>query len=53
MPQTPKKPKEMTTDEAIRDLFHPNVVEHAKRHVREADAKKPPVPPKKKSMSAD
>jgi hypothetical protein len=35
----PKKPHEMTTDEAVRDLFHPKVVEHAKRHAREAEKK--------------
>jgi len=38
----------MTSEEAIRELFHPEVVEHAKRHVREADAKKSDPP--KKSM---
>jgi len=27
----------MTSDEAIKKLFHPKVVEHAKRHVLEAD----------------
>jgi hypothetical protein len=53
MSQTPKKPNEMTSDEAIRELFHPKVVEHAQGHVREADAKKAPVPPRKKSMSGD
>ena len=45
---TPKKAREMTSEEAIRHLFHPEVVEHAKRHVREADAEKPK--PEKKSI---
>jgi endonuclease III-like uncharacterized protein len=38
----------MTSDEAIRELFHPEIVEHAKRHVREADEKR--SKPSKKSM---
>jgi hypothetical protein len=38
----------MTSEEAIRELFHPEVVAHAKRHVAEADAKK--SKPVKKSM---
>ena len=38
----------MTSEEAMRELFHPEVVEHAKRHVREADAKK--RKPEKKSI---
>ena len=41
--KAPKKPSELTTDEAIKHLFHPDVIEHAKRHAREAEA------PKKKS----
>jgi hypothetical protein len=32
-----KKPHELTTEEAVKRLFHPEVVAHAKRHVREAD----------------
>jgi hypothetical protein len=35
-----KHPKEMTTDEAIRHLFHPKVVKGMKEHVKELDAKK-------------
>jgi hypothetical protein len=51
-PQTPeKRPDEMTTDEAIAHLFHPKVVEHAKRHAREAE--KVPVKRAPKSMSED
>jgi hypothetical protein len=30
----PKKhPKDMTTDEAIRHVFHPKIVKHLKKHV--------------------
>jgi hypothetical protein len=43
-----KKARDMTSEEAMRELFHPEVVEYAKRHVREADAKKPK--PEKKSI---
>ena len=49
MAQKPKKPHDMTTDEAMRHLFHPKVVEHAKRHVR--DAEKPGPKPEKKSTN--
>jgi len=45
--KAPKKVKALTSEEALKHLFHPKVVEHAKRHVREADA------PKKKSIDAD
>jgi hypothetical protein len=31
-PPKPKSARDMTTDEAIRHLFHPDVIEHAKRH---------------------
>ncbi len=34
----------MTSEEAIADLFHPKVVEHAKRNVREADRPLPTLP---------
>jgi hypothetical protein len=27
-----KHPKDMTTDEAVKHLFHPKVVEHVKQH---------------------
>jgi hypothetical protein len=42
--QKPKYPKDMTTDEAIKHLFHPEVVKEAKRHVEELNRK-----PKKES----
>jgi hypothetical protein len=35
-PKPTKAPHDLTTEEAIRDLFHPDVIEHAKRHAREA-----------------
>jgi hypothetical protein len=28
-----KHPKNMTTDEAVKHLFHPKVVKHLKKHV--------------------
>jgi len=31
VPPPPKHPRKMTTDEAISHLFHPKVVEHAKK----------------------
>jgi hypothetical protein len=57
MSQRPKKPKpaaEMTSEEAIAHLFHPKVVEHAKRHVREADKPLPNLPkPSPESMNEE
>jgi hypothetical protein len=38
-PQPAKKAHELTTEEAMSRLFHPKVVEHAKKHVREAEEK--------------
>ena len=35
-PTDDKKARELTSEEAVRKLFHPKVVEHAKRHVKEA-----------------
>jgi hypothetical protein len=32
-----KKAPELTSEEAMRKLFHPDVIEHAKKHVREAE----------------
>jgi hypothetical protein len=37
----------MTTDEAIKHLFHPKVVEELKRHVKELNEKGPTVVRKK------
>src|SRR5438552_4628990 len=39
----PKKhPREMTTDELARHVFHPHVLKHAKRVIREQSAPKDP-----------
>jgi len=38
-PQPPKKAHELTSEEAVSKLFHPQVVEHAKKHAREAEVK--------------
>jgi len=44
MPTSKKKhPRKMTTDEAVKHLFHPEVVEHLKNQT----GKKPPKPIKK------
>jgi hypothetical protein len=34
-----KDPNKMTSDELVKHLFHPKVVEHTKKAVREADSK--------------
>jgi hypothetical protein len=33
MPKKKKHPKDMTSDELLKHLFHPKVVKHAKKHV--------------------
>jgi hypothetical protein len=38
----------MTTDEAIKHLFHPNVVEGLKEHLEEIDSRKPDPKPRKR-----
>jgi len=35
-----KHPKEMTTDEAIADVFHPKALQHLKKHVEKLAEKK-------------
>lgn len=35
MPRKKKHPREMTTDELARHVFHPEMLKHAKRVVRE------------------
>jgi hypothetical protein len=41
MAEAPKKrkskkhPKDMTTEEALRHVFHPKIVKHLKKHVEE------------------
>lgn len=32
-----KKAHELTSEEAMQKLFHPDVIEHAKKHAREAE----------------
>lgn len=50
MPKSqPKKPDEMTTDEAVKHLFHPKVVKHLKDAVETANAR----PEKGKSVTKD
>jgi hypothetical protein len=48
----PKPARDMTTDEAIRHLFHPDVIEHAKRHAS-AVPKTKRKPDPSKSMNED
>jgi len=40
MKKKEKHPKDMTTEEAVKHLFHPKVVKHVKKHVAKAGAKK-------------
>lgn len=35
-----KHPKDMTTDEAISHVFHPNALKHLKKHVENISTKK-------------
>jgi len=35
-----KHPKDMTNDELLKHVFHPKVVEHIKKHVKDIDTKK-------------
>lgn len=43
MKKTKKHPKDMTTDEAISEVFHPDALEHLKKHVKKLSEKKKPV----------
>jgi len=36
-----KHPKDMTTEELAKSVFHPKVLTHAKKHVRKLNADKP------------
>jgi hypothetical protein len=38
--ETPKHPRDMTTEEAVKHLFHPKVVEHLKNE-KDAEPKRP------------
>ncbi len=40
MKKVKKKLKKLTTDEAISHVFHPDALEHLKRHIEEEDEKK-------------
>ena len=44
MPPKKKHAKHMTTDEAVKYLFHPHVVRHAKKAIQEHDARKSKAP---------
>ncbi len=39
MNEEKKHPKNMTTDEAIAHVFHPDALEHLKKHVKEIEEK--------------
>jgi hypothetical protein len=44
MKKTKKELKEMKTDEAISHVFHPDALEHLKKHIEKvAEKKKKPV----------
>ena len=36
-----KHPKDMTSDELAKHVFHPKVLKHAKKHIAELNAAKP------------
>jgi hypothetical protein len=38
--KTPKHPKDMTTEEAVKHLFHPKVVKHLKKQVKKGKESK-------------
>jgi len=40
MKKKEKHPKDMTTEEAVKHLFHPNIVEHVKKHAGKQEPKK-------------
>jgi hypothetical protein len=39
MPKAKKHPKDMTTDEAMKHIFHPKIVKHVKAIVKKHNAK--------------
>jgi hypothetical protein len=41
MPRKKKHPKDMTSDELAKDVFHPKVLAHAKKHAKALNAEKP------------
>ena len=40
MKKKEKHPKDMTTEETVKHLFHPKVVEHVKQHAEKKGPKK-------------
>jgi hypothetical protein len=40
MKKTKKHPKDMTSDELIADVFHPDAVKHIKEHIEKIEKKK-------------
>jgi len=36
-----KHPRNMTNDELAKHVFHPEVLKHAKKHIKELNAEKP------------
>jgi hypothetical protein len=46
MPKKVKQPKEMTADEVMAHVFHPDAIKHLKAHVAELDTAKPKRPKK-------
>jgi len=49
MPKKEKHPKDMTTDETIAHVFHPDALKHLKKQVKELEAKPAKRSPKKSS----
>jgi hypothetical protein len=47
MTKEKKHPKDMTNDELLKHIFHPDVVEHIKKHIEEIGKKKREKPVKK------
>ncbi len=43
MKKIKKHPKDMTTDELVSHVFHPDTLEHLKKHVKELSEKKKPI----------
>jgi len=42
MKKTKKQLKNLTTDEAISHIFHPDALEHLKKHIEKVEEKKKP-----------
>ncbi len=48
MKKETKHPKDMTNDELLEHIFHPDVVKHIKKHVEEIKTKKKREPKKER-----